>query len=263
MALGLTSPVDDSREKRLADYEQRTGGLVTALAVAFIAVYAVPILWPDGPPALLSTFHLANLAIWAVFVGDLCFRVVLAPRRWRYLATHPLDVATVAMPMLRPLRVLRVFVVGQALFSRGAGLTVLRTVQYVVVTAATLLFISSLAMLDAERGADGATIRGFGDALWWSATTITTVGYGDTYPVTSTGRLVAIALMFVGISLLGVITATIAAWFVARTRDAVQDEGDLLDARIARLEAGLAEILALLRPASPPVEVGGSHPAAD
>jgi voltage-gated potassium channel len=63
----------------------------------------------------------------------------------------------------------------------------------------------------------------FPDALWWAATTVTTVGYGDRYPVTAVGRLVATGLMVVGIALLGVITASVAAWFV-RNIQAAREE---------------------------------------
>ena len=80
-------------------------------------------------------------------------------------------------------------------------------------------------------------------------TTITTVGYGDTFPVTTTGRLVAVALMLVGISLLSVITATVAAWFIAQTRQTTENHEADLDARLHRRETTLAEIhTALLGP---------------
>jgi voltage-gated potassium channel len=71
-------------------------------------------------------------------------------------------------------------------------------------------------VLDAEQDASGANITTFGDALWWSATTVTTVGYGDLFPVTTTGRFVAVALMLVGIACIGAITAGVAAWLVAQ-----------------------------------------------
>jgi voltage-gated potassium channel len=71
-----------------------------------------------------------------------------------------------------------------------------------------------VAALDAERDAPKANITTIGDALWWAATTVTTVGYGDRYPVTTTGRIIAVTLMVVGIALVGAITASIAAWFV-------------------------------------------------
>ena len=70
--------------------------------------------------------------------------------------------------------------------------------------------------------------RNVPDALWWSPTTVATVGYGDRYPVTRDGRLVAIGLMLAGIALIATVTAAIASWLVARVRDAESDtETDL------------------------------------
>lgn len=71
----------------------------------------------------------------------------------------------------------------------------------------------------AERGEPGATIQGVGDGLWWAITTLTTVGYGDIYPSTTEGRFIAVGLMVSGICVLGVISATVAAWFVKMTQD--------------------------------------------
>lgn len=154
-------------------------------------------------------------------------RLALAPRRVRYVLRHPVDVLSVLLPMLRPLRVLRIFTAGHTLFTRGAGLV--RTGQAVVFSAAVLVTIGALAILDAERGEPGATITTFGEAMWWAMVTVTTVGYGDHYPVTGLGRAVAAALMVVGISLLGVVTASVAAWFVnaerAAAADGAEDDG--------------------------------------
>jgi voltage-gated potassium channel len=92
----------------------------------------------------------------------------------------------------------------------------------IYVVGATLLisFVASLAVLDAERANPDASITTFPDALWWTMTTISTVGYGDRYPVTWQGRLVAVSLMVAGIALLGTVTASIAAWFVEKIREA-------------------------------------------
>ena len=90
---------------------------------------------------------------------------------------------------------------------------------------ATLLLglTASLAVLSAERGARGTTITTFGDALWWAAATVTGVGYGDTFPVMWRGRTVGIGLMFGGLGLVGVVTASFASWFMTRFRE---DTGD-------------------------------------
>lgn len=98
-------------------------------------------------------------------------------------------------------------------------------------------------MLDAERGTPGASIDSYGEALWWSAVTVTTVGYGDYSPVTAVGRAIAVGLMVAGIALLGVITATLASWIVERV-------GEQDDANQAATRAQVAELsreLAALR----------------
>jgi Ion channel len=77
---------------------------------------------------------------------------------------------------------------------------------YVAGGASLLAFCAALAVLDAERSSPDANIGDFGDAIWWAVTTMTTVGYGDHYPVTAAGRLVAFVLMIGGIALLGTVT---------------------------------------------------------
>jgi voltage-gated potassium channel len=82
-----------------------------------------------------------------------------------------------------------------------------------------VFYVGSLAILDAERDQPGASINTFGQAVWWSITTVTTVGYGNLYPVTVTGRVVAVLLMIGGISLVGVVTASLASWVVQRVSE--------------------------------------------
>ena len=84
-------------------------------------------------------------------------------------------------------------------------------------------------------------IRTFGDAWWWALTTMTTVGYGDMVPVTTTGRAVAAALMLGGIALLGTVTATLASWL----SDRVRAEEASNDAVLLELQALRREIAAL------------------
>jgi len=79
--------------------------------------------------------------------------------------------------------------------------------------------------------------------LWWSATTVTTVGYGDRFPVTRDGRLVAIGLMLAGIALIGVVTAAIASWLIARVRDVESDT----EASLSRQISGLSQEIAGLK----------------
>lgn len=89
-----------------------------------------------------------------------------------------------------------------------------RVTTYVVGIVAVSVFLGAIAVLDVEREAASANIASFGDAIWWASATVTTVGYGDFYPVTLAGRLVAIGLMVVGIGTVGAVTASVAAWMV-------------------------------------------------
>ena len=202
--------------------------------------------------------------IWAAFAVDLAIRAWLTERRLRYLLTHPIDVLMVLLPALRPLRVLRVFTAGEAFVTRGGRMSLLRSTRAIATAAAVLILIAALAALDAERDASGTHMTTLTDSLWWAATTVSTVGYGDTFPVTGTGRLVAVALMLVGISLVGVITATVAAWFIDQTRDAEKAESADLAERLRKMEATLAEIHAVVLAGGPelPARPSNGQPAA-
>lgn len=94
-----------------------------------------------------------------------------------------------------------------------------RILLYTITGSALLVYVASLAILAQERDHPGATITSFGKALWWAITTVTTVGYGDLYPITFTGRLIAVSLMIGGISLIGVVTASLASWIVERVSE--------------------------------------------
>jgi len=91
-----------------------------------------------------------------------------------------------------------------------------------------------------EQHAPGANIRNFGDALWWAVVTVTTVGYGDKYPVSPGGKGVAVVLLLVGIGLIGVLTATVASYFVEQQSN--QEQADL-GRRLDRIEAILEQVL--------------------
>lgn len=167
----------------------------------------------------------------AVRALDLLVRLALAPQRLRYLARHWLDVLIVALPLLRPLRLLRLVTLLRVLNRRATIGLRGRVAVYVVGGALLLAFCGGLAVLDAERSNPEANIVTFSDAMWWAATTMTTVGYGDRYPTTGAGRLAAVALMLGGIAVLGLVTATLASWLVEQVRVVEQGRPRICDAR--------------------------------
>ena len=142
---------------------------------------------------------------------------------------HWYDVALILFPMLRPLRLLRLLAFARILNRSAVGSLVGKVSTYVAGTALMALGLGAIAVLDAEQDSPGANITTFGDALWWSATTVTTVGYGDHFPVTTTGRFVAVALMLVGIACIGAVTAGVAAWLVAQVEADSREREQLHD----------------------------------
>jgi voltage-gated potassium channel len=196
---------------------------LTVAAVAFLAAYAWPILDPTLSPAWVGACRVVSIGTWLVFVVDYVVRLALASDRRRFFTTHLLDLAVVAFPLLRPLRLL-VLVRALGVLNRAAGSSLRgRVATYVAGSTVLVLFVASLAVLDAERDAEGSRITSFGDAVWWAFTTVTTVGYGDRYPVTATGKLVAVGLMLAGIALLGVVTASFASWLLDRVAEAEEE----------------------------------------
>lgn len=194
---------------RLARWEQRTEWLLTAAALLFLIAYAAPILETTMSASTRTTCHVMVLIAWIAFGIDYLARLTLADRRWNYWWHHLHDLAVLGLPALRPLRLLRVLMSLRALNRTAAASLHGRIAIYVGAGTALLIFCASLTVLDAERGHPGANIATFSDALWWSATTVTTVGYGDRFPVTGQGRFVAVGLMLGGIALLGIVTASI------------------------------------------------------
>jgi voltage-gated potassium channel len=212
------------------------------VALLFLGAYAWPILDPALSTPWVRACDAMTWVAWATFAVDYVVRLGLAQNRGRFFRRNLLDLAVVVLPLLRPLRLLRLVRVLEVLNRAAADSLRGRVAVYVVGGTALVLFVAALAALDAERGHDGANIDTFGDALWWSFATITTVGYGDHYPVTGTGRLVAAGLMLCGIALLGVVTAWLASWLIDRVSEAEEEAQAATRRDVARLTEEIAAL---------------------
>ena len=185
-----TNPNITVEEPRRLRWEKASNIPLTIAAIAFLIAYAWPILDPDVADGTTGRlFALVTAAAWVAFVVDYAARLYLSQRRARFVARNPFDLAAVLLPMLRPLRLLRLVTVLGVLNRHVGGSLRGRVVVCIIGASTLLLFVASLAILEAERGADGASITAFGDAVWWALTTVTTAGYGDHFPVTARGGL--------------------------------------------------------------------------
>ena len=106
-------------------------------------------------------------------------------------------------------------------------------------TALLTVVYSSIAILHFEQGDPQANIRTAADALWWAVVTVTTVGYGDRYPVTESGRVVAAITMTAGVGLFGTFTAFVASWFLAPTELEQEDELEQIRRKLTAIEEQL------------------------
>ena len=192
---------------------------LTFLALAFLFSYSYPAFVVNVSPSSQSILDGIQWVSWVAFAADLLFGIYKASNRVQFLKRHPLEILAVILPFLRPLRLLRFISFGTLVFEKvNLGKSIAISFK-VIVTALFLTYLAGIEITMAERGEPGATIQNVGDGFWWAITTLTTVGYGDIYPTTTEGRFIAVGLMVSGICVLGVISATVAAWFVKLTQD--------------------------------------------
>lgn len=194
----------------------------------------------------------ADFAVCVLFLGDFVLSLVRAENRWRYLMTWGwLDLLS-SIPAIdiarwgRAARILRIFRVLRGLRATQllAGLVLKRRAQNTVLAATLvalmLITFCSIAILHFESGPD-ANILSADDAVWWSFATITTVGYGDRYPTTGEGRMVAVLLMSAGVGLFGTFSGFLASWFIGAEDDAYDADLAALTAEVRALRAALQE----------------------
>lgn len=240
-------------ESRLYQRAERVFALpMLVLSVLLIPVLLLPIAWSGMPHDFRVSLDITDYVIWGAFAAEYLVMLGLARSKLDYFKHHIVQLLLVALPLLRPLRIAWTLrLVRSAVgVGRAAQLSrrslVMRAGLYAPAAAAGVTIVIASLVFDAERRVDGSNIKTFGDALWWAVTTITTVGYGDHYPVTPAGKALAFVLMISGLALLGLVTATIAAAFVRWTEEPIeQAEEQVQEEQSDMLELLLLEVRAL------------------
>ena len=239
------------RQSALERFENAVELPLLVLALAMVPLLVLPLVL-DLPSGVETTFVALDWFIWAAFAFEYVVRLTLVERKWRFIRRQWPDLLIIALPFLRPLRIvrsaraLRLLRLGRLVSAlskagqQGQRLLVRHKLHYAVLVTMVVVVGAAALGLAAEEGS-GGSIDSFGDALWWAVTTVTTVGYGDMFPVTPAGRGIGAFLMVAGIALFGVLTANVAAFFVEEQQNAdpVIERLDEILGRLERLESRL------------------------
>jgi len=235
--------VNDS-EGRLAAYEARTQTPLDLLALATLWITVVPPGDFGTTDGVRDIVLVARLGLSVVYGIDMVIRSALSRRHVHYALTHPLGIVSVLWP---PARVIFSVRLVRTLFRRGHVERFLLAASMLVLDGAVIVYLF-------ERHAPKSNIHTLGESVWWALVTVTTVGYGDFYPVTTPGRITACFIMGIGLLTLAVITAQVASSFVTqgagRARPGPQPEPDAPEVTLAELDRRLARIEDLLTAAT-------------
>lgn len=198
------------------------------LSLVFLGLVVADLAAPPDAP-YRAWLDEASLALWGVFVAEFLLRLAIAPDHALFLRRHWFDVLVLAVPMLRWLRVaalarvlrgtrglraMSIFRLASA--TRRGSRALARFLHasragYVAALTAVVVPVAAAGMLLIERDAPGSPIRSYPDALWWSASLMTTIG-SDLQPVTGTGRVLAVALMTFAMVVFGYLIGHAAAF---------------------------------------------------
>ncbi|MDE2386689.1 MAG: potassium channel family protein [Actinomycetales bacterium] len=187
---------------------------LAVLALVYLALYAFEVL-ADFEPATLFDIVLVNDVIWGIFIVDFVIRFFISQNKGRFIKRNLVELVSLILPFFRAFRMFRV-IIAIGFLTRVAQSLQGKINVYLGLILPLLVFTCSLGVYEAEHTAPGANITNFGDAVWWAFVTITTIGYGDYYPVTLEGRAIAVLLMLSGLALVSLITISLGSWFLSR-----------------------------------------------
>ncbi|MFD3590655.1 potassium channel family protein [Streptomyces sp. NPDC058683] len=212
---------DDSRLTRWQQWADLPLGIAS---LVFLGSYAVHVLAPGLPGSVHDLFLSLTYAAWALFGVDYAVRWRISGQGPRFVRRQWLDTLVLLLPLLRPVRIVRTYEAMQRRRGRPWLALYARVTVYAALSIALLGFAGALAVYQAERAAPNASIRTFGDAVWWTCETLATVGYGDVVPVTPRGRTIAVGLMACGLALLGTVTGSFSSMLLQRFALGEEDE---------------------------------------
>ena len=216
----------------------------SVLVVSVVSLFLI--IWETFfslPPDTLSRFILIDRYACAIFMIDVLVRwrrMGWSRKYWKWgwvdvLASIPLDVAFRALQAIRIYRFVRLARIIYKFKGVTSGTTLNEKILAMPGIALVMILFSTTLIVEVERKSPEALIKSGGDAVWWALSTVTTVGYGDIYPVTTEGRFIAAGLMMVGIALFGSISAFVTSKIIL-PREERDHEGELREIRALHKE---------------------------
>ncbi len=206
--------------------EQITKYPMALLGVVWL-VLAIVVLSTDVNGSASKLVVGSLFVLWVIMLAEYLVRLVVTPQTRGYVKRRWVEPATVVLPPLQGWHI--VGIEKMSILVREGELRVESILRHhslfrVLITVVVTIFLGAWLVLLFEENAKNSNIHDYPDALWWAIVTVTTVGYGDRFPVTEGGRIVAVVLMLVGIGLIGVLTATVASVFIKEHTDANKEE---------------------------------------
>ena len=229
-------------EKNLAAWEERSSRPMFVASVLYLLAFAAPIMSTRIQEPYDGYLNILQLILWGLFAADYCIRLYLAPRRLYFITHNLMNLAIVLLPAWRIVSFLAmIHLTTNRQYKRLSELAV-KLFGY----TAFFIIMFALAIYSVESSEPGAMIRDLPTAYWWTFTTLATVGYGDVYPITGIGRVIAVVVMLYGVGMVAVATGALASWIIEKIGGREEQEYPATKADVDDLHQEISELRALL-----------------
>ena len=229
-------------EKNLAAWEDRTSTPMFVASVLYLLAFAAPIMSTRIQEPYDGYLNIIQMILWGLFAADYCVRLYLAPRRLYFITHNLMNLAIVLLPAWRIVSFLAmIHLTANRQYKRLSELG-MKLFGY----TAIFIIMFALSIYSVESSEPGAMIRDLPTAYWWMFTTLATVGYGDVYPVTGIGRVIAVIVMLYGGGLVAVATGALASWIIEKFGGREEQEYPATKADVDDLRQEISELRALL-----------------
>lgn len=245
-----------NQKARLETYRSKADPIIALIGAFYLVLLLIP-------RAILTSWDsstaitLLDVLFWSIITFDFAIRCWLAPtNRQRipllialvFLLSGPFVFLAITAEKRLLIRMALIAVVSLRAVHSVRYFFRLRSIVYIIAAVILTVLVFAVLITSVEEKAPHANITSLGAGLWWAVSTISTVGYGDAYPVTDTGRIIAAALMFFGVAMFSILTATLASSFARREVENPTGEFASLHERLERIEQTQLQIQSMQRP---------------